>query len=161
MSAAQAYHVRWMVNKDRHSVIMIDDGSFDQPWTDEELLKILRQRDCIGMIAENPDGRVVGFMVYRLHRHHIELLRFAVAPDRRREGVGTVMLAKLTAKLSNVRNRIYIDVPERMLAFQLFLKACDGFLATGVDRGQDGDDDIFTFAYGFRETADAEQGVVA
>jgi GNAT superfamily N-acetyltransferase len=89
-------------------------------------------------------------MVYEMHRHHIELLRFAVAPDKRRRGVATSMMARLTMKLGNVRNRIYIDVPERLLAFQLFLKACR---IPCLNINREGYGETYEFEYRFNPAA--------
>ncbi len=68
------------------------------------------------MVAEYED-RVVGFMIYELHKSRIHVLNFAVAEDCRRRGVGSQMIAKLAAKLSSQRrSRIVLEVRETNLA---------------------------------------------
>jgi [ribosomal protein S18]-alanine N-acetyltransferase len=124
-------HVRWMIRRDMPEVLAIEAGSFEFPWLEDDFIRSLRQRNCIGMVAECED-RVVGFMVYELHKTRIHVLNFAVAPDMRRFGVGSQMLAKLTAKLSmQRRSRIILEVRETNLGAQLFFRE-NGFRAISV-----------------------------
>ncbi|MCE5319282.1 MAG: GNAT family N-acetyltransferase, partial [Parachlamydia sp.] len=51
-----------------------------------QFVHFLSQRDVIGRVAEQ-DGRVVGYVVYRIRKTGIELLNLAVAPEFRRAGV--------------------------------------------------------------------------
>ena len=51
---------------------------FEFPWSEEEFIRCLRQRNCIGMVAEHGE-RVVGFMIYELHKTRLHILNFAVA----------------------------------------------------------------------------------
>ena len=98
---------------------------------DEDFVRCLRQRNCIGMVAEYED-RVVGFMIYELHKSRIHVLNFAVAAAYQRHGVGSQMVAKLIAKLSpQRRSRIILEVRETNLAAQLFFRE-NGFRAISV-----------------------------
>ena len=54
------------------------------------------------MVAELGD-EIVGFMIYELHRDKIHVLDFATHLDRRRQGIGRQMIAKLIGKLSSQR----------------------------------------------------------
>ena len=136
-------HIRWMIRRDMPEVLAIEHASFDSPWCEEEFLRVLRQRNCIGMVAEQGE-RVVGFMIYELHKTRLQVLNFAVAPDLRRSGVGRQMVAKLVGKLSgHRRNRIVMVCRETALEAQLFYRVL-GFRATEVlrehfeDTGEDG-----------------------
>ncbi len=116
-------HIRWMIRRDMPEVLAIERDSFEFPWSEEEFLTCLRQRNCIGMVAEH-DERVVGFMVYELNKTRIHVLNFAVAADHRRQGVGRQMMSKLIAKLSSQRRtRVTLEVRERNLPAQLFFRA--------------------------------------
>src|SRR4030042_3656949 len=95
-------HIRWMIRRDMAEVLDIESEGFEYPWCEDDFIRCLRQRNCIGMVAEHED-RVVGFMVYELHKARIHVLNFAVADDYRRRGVGSQMIAKLIAKLSAQR----------------------------------------------------------
>ena len=128
MSATREQHaqldvqIRWLIRRDMQEVLRIESASFEFPWTDEDFLCCLRQRNCIGMVAEH-DHKIVGFMIYELHKNRLHLLNFAVSPDVRRTGVGRAMMEKLAGKLSvERRNRIMLEVRETNLEAQLFFK---------------------------------------
>ena len=76
-------HIRWMIRRDMPEVLKIEAGSFEFPWSEEDFIRCLRQRNCIGMVAEH-DERVVGFMIYELHKSRLHIINFAVHPTFRR-----------------------------------------------------------------------------
>jgi ribosomal-protein-alanine N-acetyltransferase len=122
-----------MIRRDMPEVLAIEHSSQDAPWCEEEFLRVLRQRNCIGMVAEHGE-RVVGFMIYELHKSRLQVLNFAVHPEVRRQGVGRQMVAKLLGKLSSHRRtRINLMVRESALGSQLFYRS-QGFKATEVVR---------------------------
>jgi len=126
-------HIRWMIRRDMPEVLAIEHASFDYPWCEEEFLRVLRQRNCIGMVAEYGE-RVVGFMIYELHKNRLHVLDFATHPEFRRQGVGQQMVAKLVGKLSSHRRtRIALSVRETNLPGQLFFRI-QGFRALEVVR---------------------------
>ena len=90
---AAPVHIRWMIRRDMPEVLTIEGKSFEFPWSEEDFVRCLRQRNCIGMVAEHHE-RVVGFMIYELHRNRLHILNFAVHADFRRRHSGA------TAKLS-------------------------------------------------------------
>ena len=126
-------HIRWMIRRDMPEVLEIESRSFEFPWSEEDFIRCLRQRNCIGMVGESEE-RVVGFMIYELHKTRLHILNFAVRPDFLRRGVGTAMAQKLISKLSpQRRNRILLEVRETNLAAQLFFRGA-GFRAISVLR---------------------------
>ncbi len=144
-------HIRWMIRRDMPEVIATEDESFEFPWLEEDFIRCLRQRNCIGMVAEHED-RVVGFMIYELHNSRIHALNFAVASDYRRRGVGSQMVAKLIAKLSSQRrSRIVLEVRETNLSAQLFFRE-NGFRAISVLRAyyEDTPEDAYLMQYRYR-----------
>lgn len=115
--------LQWMVRSEIPQVLAIENCTNPVPWTEQQFLDQLRERNAIGMTAHDED-RVVGFMIYGLHAKRITLIKFAVDPFAQRLGVGTVMLDKLRGKLQPQRRpRLEIDVPESSLGMQLLLKA--------------------------------------
>src|SRR5262245_13193942 len=98
-SAPLPVHIRWMIRRDMPEVLAIEKQCFEFPWQDEDFIRCLRQRNCIGMVAEAGE-RVVGFMIYELHKNRLHILNFAVHEDYRRRGVGRQMAKKLVGKLS-------------------------------------------------------------
>ncbi len=126
-------HIRWLIRRDMHEVLEIENSSFEFPWCEEDFLRALQQRNCIGMVAEH-DDRVVGFMIYELHKTQLHVLNFAVNTRFRRQGIGSQMFAKLSGKLSpQRRTRITLEVRETNLAAQLFFRT-SGFRAVSVLR---------------------------
>ena len=116
-------HVRWMIRRDMREVLAIEHEAFEFPWSDEDFTGCLRQRNCIGMVAESGDA-VVAFMIYELHRSSLHVINFAVARSHRRLGIGTRMMEKLVGKLSpDRRSRIVLEVRETNLPAQLFFRS--------------------------------------
>ena len=144
-------HIRWMIRRDMPEILAIESQSFEFPWSEEDFINCLRQRNCIGMVAEH-DDHVVGFMIYELNKTRIQVLNFAVAEARRRRGVGTQMMAKLIGKLSSQRRcRITLEVRETNLPAQLFFRA-SGFRAVSVLREYYADtpEDAYLMQYRYR-----------
>ncbi|WP_373653772.1 MULTISPECIES: ribosomal protein S18-alanine N-acetyltransferase [unclassified Schlesneria] len=140
--------IRWMIRRDMPEVLDIERLSFEFAWSEEDFLCCLRQRNCIGMVAERQE-RIVGFMIYELLKSQLHVLNFAVAPWARRQGVGTQMVAKLVTKLSQQRRQeITLEVRETNLPAQLFFKR-QGLSANSVLRGhyEDTDEDAYVMNY--------------
>jgi ribosomal-protein-alanine N-acetyltransferase len=145
---AVSVQIRWMIRRDMPEVLRIEHDSFEFNWTEEDFLACLRQRNCIGMVAEH-DNRVVGFMIYELHKTKLHILNFAVAPVFRRLAVGAQMIEKLINKLSQQRRQeIVLEVRETNLAAQLFYQS-QGFRAVRVLRGHyaDSAEDAYVMQY--------------
>lgn len=150
-------HIRWMIRRDMSEVQQIESHCFEFPWSEEDFIRCLRQRNCIGMVAEQ-DERVLGFMIYELHKTRLHVLNFAVHPGCRRRGVGAAMVQKLIGKLSSQRrNRILLEVRETNLAAQLFFREA-GFRAISVLRDfyEDTTEDAYLMQY-YCPSADAEE----
>lgn len=144
-------HIRWMIRRDMNEVLDIEQESFEFPWCEDDFIRCLRQRNCIGMVAEY-DDRVVGFMIYELHKTRLHIMNFAVSREFRRRGVGRQMLAKLIGKLSHQRRtRIMLEVRETNLPAQLFFR-CEGFRAVSVLRDfyDDTTEDAYLMQYRYR-----------
>lgn len=115
-------HIRWMIRRDMSEVLQIEARSFEFCWSGDDFIRCLRQRNCIGMIAECNE-RVVGFMIYELCRNRLHVLNFAVHPDYRRRKVGSQLVNKLKSKLSpQRRSRLLLEVRETNLDAQLFFR---------------------------------------
>ena len=138
-------------------VLDVEREAFEFPWSDEDFTRCLRQRNCIGMVAESGDS-VVAFMIYELHRSRLHVLNFAVTRSHRRLGIGTRMMEKLVGKLSpERRSRIVLEVRETNLPAQLFFRSL-GFRAISVlkDFYQDTTEDAYLMHYVSLAAAAAE-----
>lgn len=152
-------HIRWMIRRDMPEVLEIENQSFEFPWTEEDFIRCLRQRNCIGMVAEY-DEQVVGFMIYELHKTRLHILNFSVESQFRRHGVGQQMVNKLISKLSHGRrNRILLEVRETNLAAQLFFRDM-GFRAVSVLRDfyEDTVEDAYLMQYRY-EVSETSTGL--
>jgi ribosomal-protein-alanine N-acetyltransferase len=141
-------HIRWMIRRDMPEVLVTEQESFEHSWSEEDFLRCLRQRNCIGMVAEQGE-KVVGFMIYELHKSKLHILNFAVHPEYRRTHVGSQMVAKLISKLSSHRRtRITLEVRETNLVAQLFFRKQE-FKAMRVLRAyyEDTGEDAFLMQY--------------
>jgi len=153
-------HIRWMIRRDMPEVLAIENASFEFPWSEEDFIRCLRQRNCIGMVAEF-DDRVVGFMIYELHKNRLHILNFSVEDEFRRRRVGSQMIEKLISKLSQQRrNRIMLEVRETNLQAQLFFRQ-NGFRAISVLRDfyDDSTEDAYLMQYRYRETQEVAMPV--
>jgi [ribosomal protein S18]-alanine N-acetyltransferase len=141
-------HIRWMIRRDMPEVLAIEEQCFEFPWHADDFIRCLRQRNCIGMVAEASE-RVVGFMIYELHKSRLHILNFAVHEAFRRRGVGGQMSRKLIGKLSHERrSRILLEIRETNLPAQLFFRQL-GFRAVSVLRDfyEDTTEDAYLMQY--------------
>jgi len=145
-------YIRWMIRRDMPEVLDIEDNSFEYPWSEEDFVNCLRQRNCIPMISESNKNIINGYMIYELHKKRLHILNFAVDQEYRRRGIGTQMITKLQGKLSHQkRTRLLIEVRERNLPMLKFLKS-QGFRATNVLRDfyEDTTEDAYLMEYKHR-----------
>lgn len=141
-------HIRWMIRRDMFDVLDIEQRSFEFPWDEDAFIRCLRQRNAIGMVIEK-DERIVGYVIYELHRTRLHIINFAVHPDFRRAGVGQQMIGKLIGKLApQRRSQILLEVRETNVPAQLFFRKM-GFLAVSVlkDFYDDTTEDAYLFEY--------------
>ena len=152
---AVCVHIRWMIRRDMTAVLEIEKQNFEFPWSEDDFIRCLRQRNCIGMVAEREE-EVVGFMIYELHKNRLHILNFAVADSHKRCSIGQSMVSKLVGKLSNDRrNRIMQQVRDTYLEAQLFFKQL-GFRAVSVlhDFYEDSTEDAYLMQYRYQPTAE-------
>jgi ribosomal-protein-alanine N-acetyltransferase len=144
--------VRWLMRQDMLDVLRIEFQSFEFPWCDDDFLRCLRQRNCIGMVAEAEEYRgflVVGFMLYELNKGELELLNIAVDPQFRRRKVGQQMMARLVDKLGQQqRTKISATVRETNVDAQLFFRS-QGFRVVDQIPGhyEETDEDGYQFLF--------------
>ena len=126
-------HVRWMLRRDTPEVLEIENHSFDNPWSEEDFIRCLRQRNCIGKVVEI-DGQIVGFMIYELHKTRFHILNIAVHEAFLRRGVGRALINDRVKRMcATRRDRILLEVRETNLDAQCFFRQV-GFRAISVLR---------------------------
>lgn len=145
-------HIRWMIRRDMNEVLEIESQSFEYPWSEEDFIRCLSERNCIGMVAEH-DDRIAGFMIYEIQNTRLHLLNLAVHQSMRRAGVGRQMIDKLASKLVHRRRRqILLEVRETNLAAQMFFRSLD-FRAISLLRDfyEDTTEDAYLMQYKMQE----------
>lgn len=149
-------HIRWMIRRDMPEVLNIESRSFDYPWTEQDFLNCLRQRNCIAHVAEYED-QILGFVVYKLSKSKITILNLATHPEFRRRGVASRIIQKMKNKLCQQRRRnLDLHVSDDNLSMQLFLKQM-GFLAKHIEPCfyKDHKKDAYYFNYSVVEEQEA------
>jgi ribosomal-protein-alanine N-acetyltransferase len=156
-----AVHIRWMIRRDMPEVLAIDTATFQFPWSEDDFVRCLRQRNAIGLVAEHGE-KIAGFAIYEIHKNRIHIMNFAVHQAYQRRGVGKAMVDKLVGKLSKERrNRIMLEVRETNLDAQLFFKAM-GFRAVSLlrdfywDTPEAATEDAYLFQYRYTSAEDAQ-----
>lgn len=95
------FHVRWMLRPDVEQVAAIG------PWSRTRILNELRGRAIIGMVVEDTytpiAPPIAAFVIYRLHKHHLELRAMQVDSRYRRRGVAHRLFERLRSKLCEGR----------------------------------------------------------
>ncbi len=130
-TAKEPAHLRFAILRDLAEILAIEADSFDYPWTEEDFVRQLRQRNAIAMVAEM-DGRIAGYAVFALNAKHLTLLNIAVEAGWRRMGIGRQMIHKLAGKLhAQRRTDLRLHVMETNLGGQVFFRAC-GFRAVAI-----------------------------
>lgn len=129
-----AIEMRWLTRNHMSQVVTIETVAFkDFPWSEDDFIRCLRQRNCIGKVAIQRE-RVVGYVVYELHESRLHILNFAVHPSYQKHGIGRTMIGHLRDKLRpHRRNRILLEVRETNLDAQLFFQRT-GFRAVSILR---------------------------
>jgi ribosomal-protein-alanine N-acetyltransferase len=147
-----------MIRRDMPQVLEIESTRQLSPWMEDDFLRVLRQRNCIGMVAES-DDRIVGYMIYELNKYKLQILNFAVHPEHRRRSIASQMAAKLIGKLSSHRRtKITLSVRESNLSAQLFFRSC-GFKAMEIahDHFEDTCEDAYVMHYVHRDPVENRQ----
>ena len=141
-------HIRWMIRRDMPEVLQIEGESYMQRWTEDDFMRCLRQRNCIGMVAIDPESEAVcGFMVYELHESRLQLLNIAVGMDHRRRGVGRAMIEKVASKLSpQRRSKLSLECADWNLPAHKFFRSC-GLRASHVIQGFYDHDDADAYVF--------------
>lgn len=73
---------------DLPALVELEAGSFDNPWTGRLLKAELDQPTSLALLATGEGGAALGYAAFRRAADDAELVRIAVDPGARRQGVG-------------------------------------------------------------------------
>jgi ribosomal-protein-alanine N-acetyltransferase len=76
---------------DLSAVAHIEQRSVADPWSEQLLVEEIQAGNGVSFVAEE-DDQVCGYAFFRTCAPESELLRLAVDPDRRRNGIGEALL---------------------------------------------------------------------
>jgi len=148
----QKTHIRWMIKRDMEQVMRIEASSFREPWTRADFERRMHNRHVIAKVIATDDN-IVGYLVYELHRHYVQILNLAVDPYRRLQGIGRRLIDDQKTKIrqDTLRRCLWADVFGNNIPAQQFLNAC-GFACAEIwedawcyDDGTE--DDVYRFVY--------------
>ena len=123
--------IRWMIRADLQAVVAIEQASFHTPWTEENFASELGQRNVYGMVVENDDDEIIGYVVTQLNEKSYTIRNIAVRQDYLGRGVGDAIIEKLELKCTPKRPFLYAMVAESNLRALIFFKR-NGFVAVDL-----------------------------
>lgn len=112
------------------AILVIEQASFADPWTLGAFRGMLSQPHVIGSVAES-EGEVVGYTIAWAIGDEAELANLAVAPGRRGQGIGRLLLDALLALLdARGGANVFLEVRDSNEAAQALYRS-RGFTAAG------------------------------
>ena len=126
----------------RDQILAIEKASFPSPWTARAFLEETRN-PVSHLWALKKEEKILGYICFWMFAGEIHLLNIAVHPQRRRQGLGTLLLEKMQGfATAHGAEKIYLEVrPSNEAARRFYLKA--GFQEKGrrrryyTDTGED------------------------
>ena len=105
------------------------------PWTAAQIAALPGQQQYRSRLCRATDGELLGWTCLLLATDEAELLKIAVAPTRRRQGIGRALVADAAAgAIQAGARRLFLEVRERNQAARA-LYASAGFTETGRRKG--------------------------
>ncbi len=143
--------IREMTAADITPVMEIERSSFVTPWTEGMFRSQLRFRDQAINLVLVSDGAVAGYAAAWIACDELHLLSIAVAPARRRSGLGSVMLRGVMER-GRARGAacVMLEVREGNAAARAFYRV-HGFVDVGTRRRyySDTDEDAIIMEHRF------------
>ncbi len=124
--------VRRLTYPDLPQVIAIERRAFPTPWSLAMFVLELSKTTgtCLAAVSA---GRLVGYLICSRYETVWHIMNIAVAPERRREGVASALLAQLYARIDDPDARYTLEV-RRSNHGAIRLYEREGFRAAGLRR---------------------------
>lgn len=108
---AVAYQIRPAQLADVPELARLEPRCFSDPWSPAGFREMLGSPYIFGLMAELKSGQLGGYLVARAVDHEGEILNLAVAPERRRSGLGGGLLeAGLVALAGRGVEDVFLEV---------------------------------------------------
>jgi ribosomal-protein-alanine N-acetyltransferase len=133
LSAAGPLRIRRLSYSDLPAVISIERRSFPTPWSLAMFVLELSKPSGICLAAVDEGGRLAGYLVCSRYDTAWHLMNVAVDPERRRQGIATVLINRLFDEggaQSPYTLEVRVSNREAITMYQRF-----GFRSAGVRRG--------------------------
>jgi ribosomal-protein-alanine N-acetyltransferase len=102
--------VREYDEHDLHGVLEVENASFKFPYSKEIFTELLKQKSTRMLVAENIEGRIVGYILYSIKSIKCSLISIAVLPEYRRLGVGSMLMQKLLKEVEGTVEQVELQV---------------------------------------------------
>ena len=119
--------IRWTTSRDIPEIARIERASFRAPWTEQDIQAHLHA-GCAASLVAMIDSQIVGYILCHAYRTHwLYIDSVAVAPEYRRDGVASALLADVERHTQAVPCRTMVTtIRERNVEGQKFFYA-NGF----------------------------------
>ena len=112
--------IRDMQKDDLPAIGDIEQISFPAPWLKDSFLSEIYRKEAISKVAVF-EGRVIGYLCANYQLHESFILKLAVHPDFRRQGVATILMHEAKRQLKqNGCVFMYLKVRESNLSAKKF-----------------------------------------
>lgn len=102
--------IRTMSEKDSSAVWELEKKCFSVPWSEESIRAMFSEKGYWNLTARD-DGSLVGYIGMKAVLDEADITNVAVDPDRRRQGIGKMLLRELLAKAGDMGiRRIFLEV---------------------------------------------------
>lgn len=102
--------IRTMSERDSSAVWELEKKCFSVPWSEESIRAMFSEEGYWNLTARD-DGSLVGYIGMKAVLDEADITNVAVDPDRRRQGIGKMLLRELLAKAGDMGiRRIFLEV---------------------------------------------------
>lgn len=102
--------IRTMSERDSSAVWELEKKCFSVPWSEESIRAMFSEEGYWNLTARD-DGSLVGYIGMKAVLDEADITNVAVDPDRRRQGIGKMLLRGLLAKAGDMGiRRIFLEV---------------------------------------------------
>ncbi len=96
--------------QDCDQVLNIEKLSSAKAWSPADFSREQKKPNVFSRVVER-NGQVLGYVIYEMTATHIRIIRLAVAPEFRRQKVGTLLIQELIARLNpDGRSELFLVV---------------------------------------------------
>ncbi|MFO0979933.1 MAG: GNAT family N-acetyltransferase [Planctomycetaceae bacterium] len=117
-----------------NDVLRIDKEGFVIPWRSGRYVQVLQRHEVRGIVIEI-NGTIAGFCLLRLGRRSLQIIRFCIAVEFRRQQIGCRFFRRMRWRINQSQRlqMLVVRVPESNLPAQQFFQKC-GLICVAIER---------------------------